>query len=59
MNNLRSKCWKRTSAFEAGFVERIADVVVGRKSVELGRVSDGNVTFTEYLANGFAGVPVQ
>ena len=54
-----TKTLEPTSAFEAGFVERFAYVVVGRKTIELGRESDGDVTFAEHLANGFARVPVE
>jgi len=48
-----------TSGFEAGFVESLAYVVVGRKAVELGRESDGDVTLAEHLSNSFSCVPVE
>jgi len=57
--NINGKMLKPTSGFEASFVERLAYVVVGRKAIELGREGDCDVTFTEHLADGLAGVPVQ
>jgi len=53
------KCWKLTSAFEADFVERVSNVRIRRKPIEIRRVGDCDVALSEYLANGFAGVPVK
>ena len=53
------KTLEPTSGFEAGLVERLAYVVVGREAIELGRVGDGDVALAEHLANRLAGVPVE
>ena len=57
--NVSRASLKRTSSFETGSVECIANVIIRRKAVEIGRVRDCNVTFAEYLPNGFSSVPVE
>ena len=61
-NNLfrRLLTWcEPTSALEADSVQRVANITVRRKPVEVRSVGDRNVTLTEHLSYSFSSVPVE